>query len=115
MLAYTDIQQSTSLLQTALRMPTLGKYLINGSETFTSRAFISIAEEKRMLVRRPAYNRNIAAAQPLQRWMGSGEVQNENQLLTSELIPSLIYCGACILGTSLSKRNKSSFFPIYSS
>lgn len=65
MLVYTDTQQSTSLFQTALCMPTLGKNPTNGSEMFTSRALISIAEKKGILIRRPAYyyNRNTAAAQ----------------------------------------------------
>jgi len=48
-------------------MPTLGKYSINRSEMFTSRAFTSTAEEKGILIRRCEYyyNRNIAAAQPI--------------------------------------------------
>lgn len=49
---YADRQQAIPLAQMALRVPTLEKYPINGSEMFSSRAFISITE-KDILIRRP--------------------------------------------------------------
>lgn len=51
---YADIQQAIPPIQMALRMPALEKYPINGSEMFSSRAFISITKEKDILIRRPA-------------------------------------------------------------
>lgn len=60
------MQQSILLVQTTLRMLTMEEYPVNGSETFSSRAFISITKEKDRGIRRPAqyydkkYSRSIA-------------------------------------------------------
>lgn len=51
---YADIQQAIPLVQMALCVPTSEKYPINGSEMFSSRAFISITKKKDILIRRPA-------------------------------------------------------------
>ena len=72
---YADMQQSILLVQTPLRTLTMEEYPVNGSETFSSRAFISITKEKDIVIRRPAqYEETQQKHSRLQHRMESGKV-----------------------------------------